>query len=130
MNKAFVISLIVTLSSCHVGKTVSKYEFNNAQIVFVQTNNLKKSETRATFYATVSYPHRVETIYSFLNNGIYKVAYKPNKITYQLVYDGTESVKLTSVDSIILKRADAIMDSLGRTELKRFNGATGFVPVQ
>lgn len=92
---------------------------------FVSENpNYRKGEGK--FYARVD-SGNVRIFYSFQSNNIYKTYDNVSNYVYTLVFDRQSMLRLTAMDTIVLTKADNLLDSLGNGDLKRSKNATGFV---
>ncbi len=111
-------------------RSVSKVVYQNKMTdmkfrYFVSENpNYRKGEGK--FYARVD-SGNVRVFYSFQANNIYKTYANVSNYVYTLVFDRQSMLRLTAMDTIVLTKADNLLDSLGNNDLKRSKNATGFV---
>jgi hypothetical protein len=112
----------MNIVSCgSVSKVV--YQTNTADSkvrYFVAENpNYKKGEGK--FYARVD-SNSVRIFYTFQQGNIYKIYDNQKNYVYALV-SHRPMLRLTKVDSVVLAKADSLMDSFGYKDLKRAKGA-------
>ena len=126
--KIFFLFIFVSfLLSCgSMPKLVSKTQSGEAKVKFFYVSNPNPSKAYKSFYAKVD-SNNFQTYYTFQTQNIYKEKKNSNGLIFTLVYDINPNLHLTALDSFVLDKADYFMDSLGRKDLKKAKGATGFV---
>jgi hypothetical protein len=93
---------------------------------FYINDNPNYSKGEGKFYARVD-SGNVRMFYSFQEGNIYKTYDNVANYVYTLVFDKKPMLQLTSLDSNVFNIGSKILDSLDYRNIKRPNGATGFV---
>jgi hypothetical protein len=115
------------IASCgSVSKVVYQTKVTDSKLRYYVTDNPNYRKGEGKFYARVD-SGNVRIFYSFQSNNIYKTYDNASNYVYTLVFDRQLMLGLTSIDSIVLTKADNLLDSLKYSDLKRAKNATGFV---
>jgi len=109
-----------------ISKVVYQTKVTDSKIRYYVTENPNYRKGEGKFYARVD-SSNVRIYYSFQTSDIYKTYDNVGTNVYTLVFDRQPMLRLTSLDSIVLTKADNLLDSLGYRGLKRSKTATGFV---
>jgi hypothetical protein len=120
-----LLIFVILLSSC--GKTSKLlYQTQTDKIWFIKTSKSIFLKRTKGLYARVD-SSNVQIHYSFLPHNIYKTYGNNKNYIYTLVEDKTPMLPLTRIDSVVFKKANALIDSLGYKESRKADRATGFV---
>ena len=118
--------LIFLLLSCGgTSKLVYKTKLDANRIRFFQTSSTKSKKNLSAFYAQVD-SNNVRIYYTFFGSDINKTYDNDDNARYILTSRKQPMSPLTEIDSIVLAKADELMDSLNYKDLKRAKGATGY----
>lgn len=79
----------------------------------------------SNFYAQVD-SENVKIYYTFFSTEINKTYGNDDNARYVLTSNKQPMSPLTEIDSVVLAKADTLMDSLNYEDLKRAKGATGY----
>ena len=116
----------VIVSCGGISKVVYQTKTTEGKVKYYVAKNPNYRKGEGKFYARVD-SSNVRIYYSFQPSNIYKTYDNVGNYVYTLVFDRQPMLKLTSIDSIVLAKADKLLDSLGYNDLKRSKTATGFV---
>jgi len=119
-------SFLIMTSCVQTSTLVSTSNISNLQIRYFKLDNTKPNSKKTTFYARTD-SSGIQTYYSFFSTDIYKTSSGQHKSVYKLIYTDNPSIKLSSLDSIVLDKATFILDSLKDSNLARPRNATGFI---
>jgi len=117
----------MNIVSCgSISKVIYQTKAADTKVRYYVTENPNYRKGEGKFYARVDSAN-VRIFYSFQPNNVYKTYNNVSNSVYTLVFDTQPMLKLTSIDSSVLTKADSLLDSLGYNDLKRSKSATGFV---
>ncbi len=122
----FIVATIYIVSCGNISKVIYQTKVAKTKVKYYVTENPYYRKGEGKFYARVD-SNNVRIFYSFQSGNVYKTYNKVGNYVYTLVFDTHPIVKLTPIDSIVLAKADNLLDSLGYNDLKRSKAATGFI---
>jgi hypothetical protein len=127
LTKHFCTSILIfhLLSCSNTSKLVCKTKADGNRIRFFQTSLTKSKKNLGDFYAQVD-SDNVRIYYSFFSNDINKTYDNDDNVRYILTSSKQPMSPLTTIDRLVLTKADRLMDSLNYKDLKRTKGATGY----
>jgi hypothetical protein len=125
LSLLFYVIVIPLFISCSTSKIVYKKRVDESRIRFFVTQTPKPKKSSSNFYAQVD-SNNVRIYYSFFASDINKNYDNDNNVLYVLTSNRKPMTYLTRIDSLVLAKADNLMDSLGYKDLKRAKGATGY----
>ncbi len=120
-----IIFIFLLLSCSNTSKLVYKTKANGNRIRFFQRTLTNNKKNLSDFYAQVD-SENVKIYYSFFSNDINKTYDNDNNVRYILTSAKQPMSPLTIIDSLVLTKADILMDSLNYKDLKRTKGAAGY----
>jgi len=127
INFLFLGSFALLISACGSHPTeVYQTKILDSDIGFYVSDNPDYRKGEGKFFARVDSSNS-RIYYSFQHNYIFKTYTDKNINVYTLVSDEKDVLALTLIDSLVLKKADKLLDSLGYNNLKRSAGTTGFI---
>jgi hypothetical protein len=120
------IGVVIYIVSCgSTSKIVFQYKTPANTIKFFVSENPNYSKGEGKLYARVD-SGNVRIFYSFQPDNIFKTYNNLNNYIYSLSFNGQPVLKFTAMDSIVLSKADYLLDSLRYNDYKRSKNATGF----
>ena len=127
LTKHFCTTILIflLLSCSSTSKLVYKTKAEGNRIRFFQRTLTNDKKNLSDFYAQVD-SENVKIYYSFFSNDINKTYDNDNNVRYMLTSGKQPMSPLTIIDSLVLTKADRLMDSLNYKDLKRTKGATGY----
>lgn len=105
---------------------VYKTKVLDSNIGFYLSDNPNYRKGEGRFFARVDSSNS-RIYYSFQPDNIFKIYTKKNNYVYTFVSDEKDVLPLTLIDSLVLQKADILLDSLAYNNLKRSAGTTGFI---
>ena len=127
LTKHFCTTILIflLLACSNTSKFLYKTKAEGNRIRFFQTSATENKKNLSAFYAQVD-SDNVRIYYSFFNNDINKTYDNDDNVRYILTSSKQPMSPLTTIDSLVLTKADRLMDSLNYKNLKKTKGATGY----
>jgi len=127
LTKHFCTTILIflLLACSNTSKLLYKTKTEGNRIRFFQTSATENKKNLSAFYAQVD-SDNVRIYYSFFNNDINKTYDNDDNVRYILTSSKQPMSPLTTIDSLVLTKADRLMDSLNYKNLKKTKGATGY----
>ena len=119
-----IIQIFLLLSCSNTSKLVYKTKADGYRIRFYQRTLTNDKKNLSDFYVQVD-SDNVRIYYSFFGNDINKTYDDDDNVRYTLTSRKQPMSPLTIIDSLVLTKADRLIDSLNYN-LKRTKGATGY----
>jgi hypothetical protein len=127
LTRHFWIGILVLffLSCTNTSQLVCKEKAGGNRIRFFKNRLTKPKKNLSNFYAQVD-SENVKIYYTFFSTEINKTYGNDDNARYVLTSNKQPMSPLTEIDSVVLAKADTLMDSLNYEDLKRAKGATGY----
>jgi hypothetical protein len=122
----FNFGIAVFIVSCvSTTKLIHQYKVADSKIRFYVNTSPNSLKGEEKLFARVD-SSNVRILYIFRTDRVFKTYDNNSNYLYSLSFDRQPMLKLTSIDSLVLLKADRVLDSLKYNEFMRSGTAKGF----